>query len=124
MWAWEVLRRVVRNIDSVARNMDSVARNTDSVARNTDSVARNTDSVARNTDSVARNTDRLPDVLHGLREITDLQKAQLVMMREQSELLYELIALISRPTAVADTARIDDSIQTPAFGERQDSGVA
>jgi methyl-accepting chemotaxis protein len=122
MWAWEVLRRVVRNTDIVARSTDSVARNTDSVAQRTEDIARNAQDVARNAECVVRNTDDiaknlarntdslvqgLPDVLRCLREIADLQKAQLVMLREQSEALHELTDTISRVTAVADTARAE-----------------
>src|SRR5262245_64057186 len=83
MWAWEVLRRVVRNTDSVARNTDTVVRNTDGVVRNTDNIVKG---IVKGTDCVAQG---LTDVLQCLRELAELQKAQLVMVREQSDSLHE-----------------------------------
>jgi methyl-accepting chemotaxis protein len=110
MWAWEVLRRVVRNTDRVVQNTEHLIRSTDGVARSTDAIARTADGIthamdgvartmegiAQRTDGIVRNADGLSAVVRCLNEIAELQKAQLVMLREQSESLHELTASITR----------------------------
>jgi hypothetical protein len=102
MWAWEVLRRVVRNTDRVVQNTDSLVRSVDVVGRTADSIVRNAESIVRTTESIDRNAETLPAVARCLNEIADLQKAQLVMLREQSESLHRLTPSIGRLIVATD----------------------
>jgi len=75
------------------------------------------DDIVKGTDRVAQS---LTDVLQCLRELAELQKAQLVMLREQSDSLHELTNSIGRLTMVADKTGNElvgegaDSVSVPA----------